>query len=131
MTLFSFIRQSTAVSMTGLLVLMIGCKAEEAQSTGFIGDSSKMTHNATTPFQKTYWNQKYDSKAYDELMVAPVDTHYVMAQNVWESASSANISKDQIKRDVDALAEYTRQSFINAAKNDPKHRFKIVDQAGP
>ena len=75
--------------------------------------------------------QEFDPKTYNELLVAPVDTHYVMPQNIWEKARSANITHEQIEDAVAKLAAYTQESFIKAASNDPKHRFTVVQTAGP
>ena len=49
-----------------------------------------MTKNEKMPFQRTYWNKKFDSKAYTEILIAPVNTDYVAAQNFWEKANVAS-----------------------------------------
>jgi hypothetical protein len=106
-----------------------GCTgATEAPRTAFLEGSERMTSNARTPFQRAYWNQAYDPNAYTELYVAPVNTDYLMAQNFWEKANVANVDPAQTKKDVAAVADYTRQSFIRAAKDDPDHRFTVVDK---
>ena len=110
---------------------LTGCKSSEAPASGFNPDSQLMTRNAGLPFQRTYWNKKFDARAYDEILVAPVNTDYVAAQSFWEKASSANALPDQHKKDIAAIAEYTRQSFTRAAADDAKHRFKVVNTPGP
>ena len=111
--------------------LLQGCNAKEAPTSAFIGSPELMTRNADGPFQRGYWNRAYDSKDFTEIVVAPVNTQYVMAQNFWEKASAAGLSEDQVKKDVQSLADYTRQSFTRAFADDPKHRFKVVDEVGP
>ena len=107
---------------------LCGCGASEAPRTAFLGDPELMTAGNRTPFHRAYWNKKYDPQAYSELYVAPVNTDYVMAQSFWEKANVANIDPAQAKRDIAAVAEYTRQSFIRAAAGDPNHRFRVVEQ---
>ena len=66
-----------------------------------------------------------------ELYVAPVNMHYMMTQSFWEKASEANLSKEDVQKSADAIADYTRNAFIKAAQEDPKKHFVIVDKAGP
>lgn len=117
----------------GLVSLSVlgGCKAKEAPDSGFLTSPHLMSKNENVPFHRIYWDSRYDLKQYTEVYVAPVNVDYVMAQNIWEKANAANISREQINKDIRALAEYSRQSFINALKNDPRKRFKVVDAESP
>jgi hypothetical protein len=123
-------RTGMCIAMMALTCLT-GCKSTDAPASGFNPDAERMKYDATMPFQRTYWNQTFDPKAYDELLVAPVNTDYLAAQSFWEKANAANAMPGQDKKDIAAIAEYTRQSFIRAASDDPKHRFKVVNAAGP
>jgi hypothetical protein len=120
----------TAVVIVAALSLT-ACKAKEAPTSDFIANPELMARDQTYPFQRAYWNHKYDSKSFTEIMIAPVDTHYVMGQNMWEHVNTAGIDPDQPKKDIQALADYTRQSFTRAFADDPRHRFKVVQVAGP
>jgi len=64
------------------------------------------------------------------VSVAFVNTDYVMAQNIWEKATLANVSKDDVRKNVDLLANYMRNAFIKEFQNDPKKRFRVVDKPG-
>jgi hypothetical protein len=108
-----------------------GCHAKEAPTSGFIDKPELMARNTAGPFNRAYWNHKYEPKNFTEIMIAPVNTQYVMAQSFWEKASTSGLSPDQAKKDVQSLADYTRQSMTRAFSNDPKHRFKVVENAGP
>jgi len=112
-------------------LLFVGCRAKEAQTSEFISNPNLMTQNKTIPFQRAYWNHDYDPKAFNEIMIAPVNTQYVMAQNFWEKANIAGLDPEQVKKDIQALADYTQQSFSHAFANDPNHRFTVVQTAGP
>jgi hypothetical protein len=125
------LKPNVGVLSVVVLTLLAGCKAEEAKPSGFIEDAQLMSYNPDTPFNRTYWNKDYNSRDYDELMVAPVNTQYVMAQNIWEKTNLVNVRPEQLRDDINALASYTRQSFVRAATNDPKKRFKVVETAGP
>jgi hypothetical protein len=112
-------------------VCLVGCKASVAPSSGFIDNPDMMSKNETLPFQRTYWNKKYDPKSFTEIMIAPVNTDYVMAQSFWEKTNTLGVSPEKVKSDVAELANYTRESFVRAFADDPKHRFQVVQTAGP
>jgi hypothetical protein len=114
-----------------ILTSQWGCKAKPAENSGFLENADLMAQNPNMPFQKFYWNKQHDPKTYTEIMVAPVDTRYILAQNIWEKASAANVTEAQVRTAVQAMADYTRQSFIRAASEDSRKRFKVVDKAGP
>jgi hypothetical protein len=113
------------------VAFLAGCQATEAPTSAFLPNSARMARDETLPFNKVYWNKQYDSKEFTEVMVAPVNTDYIMAQNFWEKANTAGVDTDQAKRDVRTMADYTQQAFIKAFENDPQHRFKVVKEAGP
>ena len=114
-----------------LLASQWGCKAKPAENSGFLNNPDLMAQNPNLPFQKFYWNKQHDPKTYTEIMVAPVDTRYILAQNIWEKASAANVTEAQVRAAIQAMADYTRQSFVRAASEDPRKRFTVVDKAGP
>ncbi len=120
-----------ALAMVLAQFFFAGCKASEAQPSGFLDDPEKMGRDSTMPFQRTFWNRKFDKSQYSEVMVAPVNMQYVMAQNFWEKSNLANVNPDKAKRDVAAVAEYTRNSFVRAFTDDPNKRFTVVQTAGP
>jgi hypothetical protein len=83
----------TCAAVVLLTLMLTGCKAKEAPTSDFISEPGLMTHDARVPFQRAYWNHKYDPKSFTEIMIAPVNTQYVMAQNFWENVSTAGIDK--------------------------------------
>ena len=110
--------------------LLGGCKATEAPDSGFLQETHKMRPNEKTPFHRTYWNKQVDPRRYTKIVVAPVNTNYVMAQKLWEKANLINVDPERVKKDIDALAEYTRQSFTKAIAEDPNKRFTVVPERG-
>src|SRR6266576_1245479 len=112
-------------------LFFIGCKAKPAPDAGYLNDSKLMKADKDTPFNRMYMNPKYKDKKFAEIYVAPVNIDYVMAENIWEQATLANVSKDDVKKNVQMLADYQRNAFIKALENDPKRKFKVVDKRGP
>src|SRR5207342_1826966 len=121
----------TAMSLVAAAICLAGCKASEAPSSAFIESPELMTKDATLPFQRTYWNKKYDQQTYTEVMIAPVNTTYALAASFWEKGNAVQVSPEQLKKDVQALADYTQESFTKAFADDPKHRLTVVKAAGP
>jgi len=123
--------KALALATITAAALLCGCHAKEAPTSQFIPQPALMARDETLPFNRAYWNHKYDPKSFTEIVIAPVNIQYVMAQNFWEKASSAGISPEKAKNDIQELADYTRESVTRAFANDPKHRFKVVQEAGP
>jgi hypothetical protein len=114
-----------------LLVASSGCRAKPAPDAGFLKDPKLMTARTEVPFNRAWVNPKYRDKHYWEIYVAPVNTDYVMAQNIWEKASVARLNRDDVNKNVHMLADYLREAFIKAARNDRTRKFRVVDHPGP
>ncbi len=110
---------------------LAGCKAGEVPNSGFIPNAELMSKDANVPFQRTYWNDKYDPKAYNEIFIAPVNSDYIMAEGSWEKMNIANLDKEKLQKEIAELADYTQHSFTKAFMDDPNHRFTVVDAVGP
>jgi hypothetical protein len=118
------------VPVTAVL-LLVGCRAKPAPDSGFLRDPQLMKPEKQVPFNRMYVNPRFKDAHFSEVYVAPVNTDYVRAENIWEKATLANVSKEDVKKNVEMLAEYMRNAFIDAFQNDPKKRFKVVDKPGP
>jgi hypothetical protein len=112
-------------------LLLVGCRASPAPDSGFLPDHQLMKADKDVPFNRVYVNPKFKDTHFTEVYVAPVNTDFVMAENIWEKATLANVNKDDVKKNVDLIADYMRNAFIKAFQNDPKKRFKVVDRPGP
>ena len=122
-------RLALSVPLAGIL-LLVGCRARPAPDSGFLRDPQLMEADKDVPFNRLYVNPKFQDTHFTEVYVAPVNTRYLMAENIWEQATLANVSEDEVKKNVDQLADYLRNAFIRAFQNDPKRRFKVVDKPG-
>ena len=113
------------------ILLFVGCRARPAPDSRFLRNPQLMRADTNVPFNRLYVNPKFKNTRFTEVYVAPVNTDYVMAENVWEKATLANVNKDDVEKNVNLLANYMRNGFIKAFQDDPKKRFKVVDKPGP
>ena len=67
-------------------LLSVGCRAKPAPDSGFLNDPKLMKTDKSIPFNRMYANPKFETKNFTEIYVAPVNTDYVMAENIWEKA---------------------------------------------
>ena len=110
--------------LIGLLMaaLLAGCRAKPAPSAGF-ADPELMAYDPSLPFNKVWRKPEIDWKRYDTLYVADVNTSYMLAMTDWQKGER----KEQIERDVHDIGIYTRDAMKKAFREDPKHRFAVVD----
>jgi hypothetical protein len=112
------------VLLIGLLTaaFLAGCRAKPAPSAGF-ADPDLMTYDPSLPFNKFWRKPDVDWKRYDTLYVADVNTSYMLAMTDWQKGER----KEEIERDVHTIAVYTRDSLKKSFRDDPTHRFQVVD----
>jgi hypothetical protein len=109
--------------LIGLLTaLLAGCRAKPAPSAGF-ADPELMAYDPSLPFNKFWRKPDIDLKRYDTLYVAEVNTSYMLAMTDWQKGER----KEEIERDVHTIALYTRDALKKAFRDDPNHRFQVVD----
>lgn len=98
---------------------------ESAPDAGFIEHAERQTHRADLPFQKVWIKPDFDVSSYKGLVVAPVNTKYMLEMDWLHSLSGANLISD-IKSDIEELAQYFHAQTIKNFKEDPKHRFQVL-----
>lgn len=99
---------------------------QPAPDAGFIQHPERQTQRADLPFQKIWIKPGIDKSRYREIYVAPVNTQYMLDMDWMHKSSGANWLSD-VKQDIENLAEYFQQQVVKAFKNDPQHRFKVID----
>lgn len=130
----------TSLAMTAILAAA-GCssiqstgnniKAEAvapAPDVGFIEHPALQAKRADLPFQKVWIKPGFDKSGYRELVVAPVNTQYLMKMDWMHKLSSANWAGD-VKKDTAELARYFHHQVVKAFREDPKHRFEVINSA--
>ena len=123
---------SAQMALSALLagiLCVAGCKATAAPDSAYLQDPGAMKKVARSPFNRSWFDRQIDPDSYTELLVRPVNIQYVQAQNIWEGSNVRSVSA--FHKDFQDIADYTQKAFIKAAQDDPKHRFKIVQTAGP
>jgi hypothetical protein len=121
----------TKICLLAGLTFLAGCKAGEVPTSGFIPHPELLSKDANLPFQRTYWDNKFDPNNYNEIFIAPVNTDYLKNEGFWEGLNLAYLDKEKLKKEIGDLADYAHKSFIKAFTEDPNHRFTVVDTAGP
>jgi hypothetical protein len=105
-----------------IAALFAGCKAKPAQPAGF-ADESLMAHDRSVPFDRFWRKPGVELARYKQLYVADVNTAYMLQQTDWQKGER----KQQIEQDVQALRVRTRDALVKAFREDPNHRFTVVD----
>ena len=100
--------------------------ASPAPDAGFIPHPELQTNRADLPFQKAWVKPSFDKANYRELIVAPVNTQYMLQMDWWQQTNLRSM-EGQFQRDVQELAQYMRNSFIKAFREDPNRRFKVIN----
>lgn len=128
-----------ATFITALALATVGCSSiqsgsnemksltvEPAPNAGFIEHPEFQTQRADLPFQKVWIKPGFDKSPYKELVVAPVNTQYMMEMDWLHKASSATWFND-VKKDIDELARYFHHQVVTAFQSDSRHRFRVLN----
>ena len=124
-----------------LLFALCGCSAlqsgsneakskvvEPAPNAGFIQYPERLKARADMPFQKVWVMPDFDKSRYQYIILAPVDTRHMLEMDWMHSMGSAAWLSD-VKSDIAELAAYFHDAVEKELKNDPRHRFQVVDRA--
>ena len=101
---------------------LAGCKATPAPSVGF-ADPTLMKHDPAIPFDRFWRKPDVDWKKYNKVYVADVNTSYMLQLTDWQKGER----KADIEEDVQVLRVFTHDSIAKAYREDPNHRFKVLD----
>jgi hypothetical protein len=63
---------------------------------------------------------------YKDLVIAPVNTQYMLKMDWLHEMSSANWLGN-VKKDIDGLAQYFHDQVVKDFEADPKHRFQVIE----
>jgi hypothetical protein len=96
-------------------------KAPPSEGAGFV-PMRQMAKRPDLPFDKVWVKQGVHWKRYHTIYIAPVNTNYLIRASWWQQS----IRADQMQQDVQNMAAFMRTQFIQAFRNDPQHRFRVV-----
>ncbi len=104
-----------------------GAVIAPAPNTAFTPDApQRETKLAYLPFQKAWIKPGFDFKAFPYLVVAPVNTQYMLKMDWLNKLSSVNYLTN-VKQDINELAVYFQNQVITDFQNGPNHRFIVLD----
>lgn len=103
---------------------------EPAPDAGFIANPAAQVKPADLPFQKVWIKEGFDKSGYTKLVVAPVNTDYMLQMDWLHEAGSASWVGD-VKKDIDNLAIYFHDEVVKQFTEDPNKRFQVIDNPGP
>jgi len=100
-----------------------------APDAGFIANPGRQAARGDLPFQKVWIKPGFDARRYKELVVAPVNTQYMQEMDWLHQLSSANLL-GSVQKDIEELALYFHDQVVMEFKEDPNHRFRIIERPG-
>ena len=99
-----------------------------APDAGFIENPEQNAKITFLPFQRAWISPDFDKRNYNELVVAPVNTQYILKMDWLHDMSTASWFGG-VKKDIAELAVYFHDQIVKDFNEDPKHRFQIIDSA--
>jgi hypothetical protein len=100
---------------------------DPAPDAGFIAHPERQRQRADLPYQKVWIKPGFDKTPYRDIIVAPVNTQYMMEMDWLHDMSSAAWFSD-VKADIAELGVYFHDQVVQALRDDPKHRFKVIER---
>jgi len=104
---------------------LTGCasmKAKPSEGAGFV-PVQEMTKREDLPFHKVWVKSEVDWNKYKCLYVQDVNTQYLLEATWWQQS----MREDEMEEDVRNVAGYMKEQFEGAFRNDPLHRFQVVE----
>lgn len=105
-----------------------GIVVKPAPNAGFIQHPERQQARADLPFQKAWVKPGFDKSRYQYIVVAPVNTHYMLDMDWMHSMGSATWLSG-VKADIEELAVYFHDQIERELKSDSRHRFQVVGRA--
>lgn len=99
---------------------------EPAPDAGFIAQPERQTKIAYLPFQKVWIDPNFNKDKYTQIIVAPVNTQYMMKMDWLHDMSSASWVGN-VQNDIADLAVYFHDEVVKQFNIDPEHRFQVID----
>jgi len=97
-----------------------------APDSGFIAHPESQAKHAELPFQRAWIKPGFEKSDYQELVVAPVNTQFMMEMDWLHKGSSASWTGD-VKKDIEELGRYFHHQVVMAFRTDPLQRFQVIE----
>ena len=115
-----------ALALTGCQTVEDKMKAKPSTGAGFV-PMEEMQQRADLPFNKVWVKAGTDWSVYKTIHIKEVNTQYLMQANWWQQG----MRKDDYAKDVQTVAQYMRDKFIKAFREDPNRRYQVVPSPQP
>ena len=99
---------------------------EPAPDAGFIKNPELQAKREDLPFHKVWIKSDFDKSGYKALVVAPVNTEYIMEMDWLHKAGSASWVSN-VKKDIEKLAIYFHDEVVKQFTEDPNKRFQVIE----
>lgn len=86
-------------------------------------EAGLMVHDPALPFHKVWLKPDTSWDRYTKLYIAPVETGYLKEMIWWKEMEKSQ----KLQEEAAELAEYAREVFAEAFREDPAHRFQVVE----
>jgi hypothetical protein len=105
-----------------VLVLLVGCRTGSAPDSGFLEEPERMTRIERLPFQRVWYDSEVDWTRYTEVIVAPVNTEYLMEMPWWQEVTFPG----DRRKDARELGLYLQSGVFDAFEADPNKRLRPI-----
>jgi hypothetical protein len=102
---------------------------EPAPNAGFIEQPERDKKIAYLPFQRAWIKPGFDKSHYKNIVIAPVNTQYMLEMDWLHNMSSASWFGD-VQKDIQELAQYFHDQVVKEFEEDPNHRFQVITSPG-
>ena len=115
-----------ARSRTGRMAIN-AMDADLAPDAGFLPEPHRLVEidRNQHPFQRVWVDPAHDRERYSKILIPPVDIDHTIDTSRWSRMSTASFFG--LEDDVDRLALRLGYKIEEAFRNDPQHRFVVVD----
>jgi hypothetical protein len=97
-----------------------------APNAGFIQNPERDTKIAYLPFQRAWVDPSFNKDNYTQIVIAPVNTQYMLKMDWLHDMSSASWMGN-VQKDIAELAQYFHDEVVKQFNIDPNHRFQVID----
>jgi len=117
-----------SVLLLGAVLMHAGCAAGLPKPAGFVDAARLEDVREEIPFHRGWARVSFEEHArFKNIYIAPVNIDYLFENSTWKNLERGN----KVKEDARGIAHYARETFIQAYREDPNHRFKVVEEPGP
>ena len=106
-----------------------GCATKSAPDSGYLSKPELMTaQRERYPFNRVWLKPGVTKEQYDSIIVAQVNTGYLLENTGWKAVNPANANLDKA---VTELARYTEDAFIRALSSEKNRSWQLATLPGP